>query len=162
MTGAATAPARELRRRDQEMAWKLGYLSLLEQLRGEAYKALRPIDKSWLRGDFASFCWQLAAREGDVLPTGPDGEPDWAALERLGWQRQRETMRLSLLRQGFRRAIELWLVHDMACYLEAHGYQVQVGEFCATALSPRNLLLSARRGGSISTRPMTRMRLCER
>ncbi|MBE0509219.1 MAG: methyltransferase [Gammaproteobacteria bacterium] len=145
VTGAATAPARELRRRDQEMAWKLGYLALHGQLTGEGYKALRPIDKSWLRGDFAAFCRWLAAREGDTLPAGPDGEPDWAALEQLGWQRQRETMRLSLLRQGFRRAIELWLVHDMACYLETHGYRVRVGEFCASALSPRNLLISARR-----------------
>jgi hypothetical protein len=140
VTGAATAPARELRRRDQEMAWKLGYL----MLRGEDYTPLRPIDKAWLRGDFADFCRQLATREGDALPAGLD----WAELEQAGWQRQRETMRLSLLRQGFRRAIELWLVYDMACYLEAHGYQVRVGEFCATALSPRNLLLSARQGGT--------------
>ncbi len=140
VTGAATAAARELRLRDREMAWKLGYLQLLQQ-QGEGYRPLRPIDKAWLRLDFSGFCQQLAAREGDTLPTGPD----WAALEQLGWQRQGETMRLSLVRQGLRRAIELYLVLDMACYLEEQGYRVSLGIFCATALSPRNLLLSARR-----------------
>ena len=134
VTGAVTAPARELRLRDREMAWKLGYLSLWQD-----YRPLRPIDKAWLKGRFADFCRQLAAREGDTLPT----EVDWLALEQAGWQRQREVMRLSLPRQGLRRAIELYLVLDMACYLVEQGYQVVLSEFCATALTPRNLLLSA-------------------
>lgn len=140
VTGAATAAARELRLRDQEMAWKLGYLHLLG-LQGETeYRPLRPIDKAWLRLDFEGFCRVMAQREGDELTPGHD----WQGLEQIGWQRQRETMRLSLLRQTFSRAIELWLVLDLALYLEQAAYRVELGTFCGRELSPRNLLLSAR------------------
>lgn len=138
VTGAATATARELRLRDQEMAWKLGYLALLATM-GEAYRPLRPINKAWMRLDFTGFCQCLAQREGDELPSGLN----WEALERHGWQRQRDSQRLSLLRLAFRRAIELYLVLDMACYLEEQGYQVRVQLFCRPDLTPRNFLLSA-------------------
>ena len=52
---------------------------------------------------------------------------------------------LELLRGLFRRPLELWLVLDRALYLEEQGFQVTLGTFCATQLSPRNLLLLAER-----------------
>ena len=140
VTGAATASAGELRRRDQEMAWKLAYLTLLQQQGETYYRPIRPIEKAWLHLDFIGFCHKLASREGDLIHSATD----WQALEATGWQRQGETMRLSLLRQGFSRAIEVWLVLDLACFLEQHGYQVGLGTFCTRELTPRNLLLSAR------------------
>jgi hypothetical protein len=140
VTGAATAATRELRLRDQEMAWKLAYLQLLGLQGEEEYRPLKPIDKAWLGLDFEGFCRAMAQREGDELTPGHD----WQRLEQSGWQRQRETMRLSLLRQVFSRAIELWLVLDLALYLEQAGYRVELGTFCGRELSPRNLLLSAR------------------
>lgn len=139
VTGAATAASRELRLRDREMAWKLAYLLFLQR-QGMGYRPLRPVDKHWLGLDFAGFCQQLAEREGDALPT----DMDWDELEAAGWRRQAETMRLSLLRQGFARALELWLVLDMVVYLQQHGYQVRLGSFCARDVTPRNLLISAR------------------
>jgi len=33
----------------------------------------------------------------------------------------------------------------MAVYLEQHGYRVSLGSFCAASITPRNVLLSARR-----------------
>jgi hypothetical protein len=68
----------------------------------------------------------------------------WHEAEQAGWRRQRETMRLSLVRNAFRRAIELWLVLDLSCLLEANGYAVRIGTFCAREVTPRNILISAR------------------
>ena len=53
-------------------------------------------------------------------------------------------MRFSIVRHAFRRAIEVWLVLDLACYLEERGYAVALGSFCERHLTPRNLLISAR------------------
>lgn len=50
---------------------------------------------------------------------------------------------LELVRGLFRRPLELWLVLDRALYLSENGYDVQVGEFCDTHLTPRNLMLLA-------------------
>lgn len=141
VTETVTAVGREVRLRDREMAWKLGFELLRREQSGEqGYRPVKPIDKQWLKLGFAAFCQALAEREGIVL------EPvrEWDAYEARGWQRQRETMRLSLVRHAFRRAVELWLVLDLACYLESHGYRVSLGTFCERELTPRNILLSAR------------------
>jgi hypothetical protein len=105
------------------------------------YLPLKPIPKGWLALDFSGFCQALAAREGQALPSGVD----WQHYEAAGWQRQREVMRLSLVRAAFRRALELWLVLDMANAIERHGYRVRLGTFCERELTPRNILISARR-----------------
>ena len=39
----------------------------------------------------------------------------------------------------------LWLALDRAMFLQERGYAVALGTFCARAVSPRNLLLRARR-----------------
>ncbi|MCW8841231.1 MAG: SAM-dependent methyltransferase [Gammaproteobacteria bacterium] len=141
VTETVTAVGREVRLRDREMAWKLGFEDMRRAQTGNPhYHPLRPIDKQWLKLGFAGFCHALAEREGLCLA----GAIDWEYYAARGWQRQRETMRLSLLRHTFRRAIELWLVLDLACYLEANGYRVTLGTFCERELTPRNILLSAR------------------
>ncbi|HEY0635807.1 MAG TPA: methyltransferase [Gammaproteobacteria bacterium] len=142
VTETVTAAPREVRQRDKEMAWKLGFDALRRELLGIAhYLPLRPIDKGWLKLDFAGFCRQLARREGVPLPA----EVDWAAYQQTGWQRQYDSQRLTLVRHAFRRALELWLVLDMAVYLETHGYAVGLVTFCERSVTPRNILLSARR-----------------
>lgn len=142
VTETVTAAGREVVRRDQEMAWKLGYDRLRREACGvEGYLPIKPIDKAWLRLDFEGFCRELARREERALPC----HIAWSRYEQSGWQRQREVMRLSLLRAAFRRALEMWLVLDMANYIAASGYTVSLGTFCARELTPRNILLSARR-----------------
>ncbi len=141
VTEAVTASPRELTWRDREMAWKLAYELILQQQLGLPYQPIKPINKQWLRGDFEGFCQKLAQRDGYKLPENID----WRHYQTAGQQRQRETMRLSLPRFAFRRALEMWLVLDMACYLERSGYTVKVSRFCDRALTPRNLLLSARK-----------------
>ena len=51
--------------------------------------------------------------------------------------------RLEQVQHLFRRPLELWLVLDIALFLEEHGYQIQLSELCDASLTPRNLLLQA-------------------
>lgn len=141
VTNSDTAPASQLKLRNQEMAWKLAYDCLRRQLQPDGgYQNIRPIPKAWLRQGFENFCLKLAQRQGLSLPK----DIDWISLQAQGWQRQHEVMRLDLPRFAFRRAIEVWLVLDMATYLEQQGYQVQVNEYCTRSVTPRNILISAR------------------
>lgn len=141
VTETVTSAAREVRKRDQEMAWKLGFDRLRRDRSGdESYHPIKPIDKQWLNLDFAGFCQQLAQREGVAI----DDEVDWPYYEQQGWRQQHDVMRLNLVRQPFRRPLELWLVLDMANYLIEQGYSVTLGTFCERRITPRNLLLSAR------------------
>lgn len=142
VTETVTAGQREVVQRNKEMAWKLGYIELRKQQAGETgYRNIKPIRKSWLQLSFREFCQQLDQREG-LMRTG---DADWDRFEQLGWQRQGEVMRLLLLRHSFRRPLELWLVLDMVCALEAEDYQVEYGTFCERQMTPRNIMISARR-----------------
>lgn len=141
VTGSATEAPRQTRRRQRENAWKLGFMSLLSAAGDFVYRPLRPIPTSWLDEDFVGFCRLLAAREAITLPPAPA----WQSAEAAGRARWHDAKRLNLLRLGFRRAIEVWLALDMLLHLEAAGWSTRLSEFCPPALTPRNLLLSARR-----------------
>jgi len=141
ITETVTSAPREVRKRDQEMAWKLGFDALRRSVTGnDSYVPIRPIDKGWLKLGFAGFCRALAQRDGVTLPE----DANWESYEAQGWQRQHDSQRLTQVRHAFRRAIELWLVLDMAVFLETHGYQVKIATFCERATTPRNILISAR------------------
>lgn len=141
VTETVTAVGREVRLRDREMAWKLGFDLLRRGDDIDGYRPIKSIDKSWLKLDFSGFCRALAERDGEELPQSVA----WQDAEDAGWQRQQDTMRLSLLRHAFRRAIEIWLVFDLATFLDKWGYEVRVGSFCGHEITPRNILISARR-----------------
>lgn len=141
VTETVTASARETRQRDREMAWKLGFDAYRRALGAAEYRSFKPVPEAWMRSDFADYMVRMTAREG--LPTLAPGAA--AGFEAAGWQRRHEVMRLSVVRHAFRRALELWLVLDLAVFLERQGYAVTLQCFCARALTPRNLLLSAQR-----------------
>lgn len=142
VTETVTSASREIGWRDREMAWKLGYDQLRRKIAGkDHYQTMKPVNKRWLREGFRLFCSHLANRDGLELVS----TIDWRHYERQGWQRQREVMRLSLIRSAFRRPIEMWLVLDIGNYLSTHGYHVEMGEFCKRATTPRNILISARK-----------------
>ncbi len=141
VTDTATAGGRDVRLRDQAMAWKLAFLHLRNTATGNAApRTFKPVPGSWLGLGFAEWCRRLAAREGVPLPSAPD----WDALERHGWERQQEVMALSLVRLAFRRPLEVWLALDRGLFLAEASYRVTLREFCPPSLTPRNLLLSAR------------------
>lgn len=140
VTETVTASPRQIEWRDQEMAWKLGVDQLRRDCSGDdRYHPIKPIDKAWLRQSFEEFCYCLAQRDQWQL----NAKIDFTYYEAHGWQRQREVMRFNLLRQAFRRALEMWLVLDIACFLVGHGYSVRIGQFCLRPITPRNLLISA-------------------
>ncbi len=141
VTETVTAGARARRLRDRAMAFKLGFADWRQHLSGDAYRSFKPVPESWMRGSFADFMAEMCRREGVAQPLGGDLE----RFERRGAERQREVLRLSIVRHAFRRALEVWLAGDLAVSLEEQGYAAELGVFCARELTPRNLLISARR-----------------
>ena len=141
VTETVTAAPRQVRERDREMAWKLAFDTWRRQTSGvDEYRTFKPVPAEWRRGSFADFMNRMTRREGITTP----GVRSLDALERQGWQRQREVMRLSIVRHAFRRPLEVWLALDLAVRLEDDGYSVRLGSFCERHLTPRNLLISAR------------------
>lgn len=142
VTETVTASPRQTRQRDRDIAWKLAFTTWRARVSDAPYKTFKPVQAPWLRGSFADFLARMAAREN--LP--PPEAHHLAAIEAAGWQRQHDVMRLSIPRHACRRALELWLVLDLAEYLDTRGYEPRLRTFCDRQLTPRNLLLSAQRG----------------
>jgi hypothetical protein len=165
VTDTATASALERQRARRAMAWKLGWVELRKAITGESgYTPFPPVPQAWLRGTFEDFTKRMRERAGLPPPQaspadgrghsslqpspaggGGQGGGSLAHFEARGYARAARVQRLELVRLAFRRPLEVWLVMDMACYLEERGYAVEVGTFCPAELTPRNLLLSARR-----------------
>ena len=144
LSEAVTSSARVRRQRDASMARRLGFDLLQRAQRGtDDYLSTPSLAISWLEKPFEQYCRDLAElRQVPLL-----GEPDWAALEAAGWQRLAVVRNLELVRNLFRRPLEIWLVLDRALYLEEQGYAVNVGLFCDYPLTPRNLLVLGERDG---------------
>jgi len=142
LSETVTAGARVRRQRDQSMAWRLGFDLLQRCARGEdEYLPTPSLPAAWLGKTFAEYCTDLAALKDIELA----GLVDWSAAEAAGWQRLAHVRNLELVRNLFRRPLELWLVLDRALYLQENGYQVRLGLFCTPALTPRNLMVLAER-----------------
>ena len=142
MSETVTAGARVRRQRDTSMARRLAFDLLQRQLRGiDEYLPTPSLSSTWLDKPFTEYCHHLA-RLKDLSTIGSQ---DWSALEAAGWQRLAQVRNLELLRGLFRRPLELWLVLDRALFLLEQGYTVQLGTFCKTPLTPRNLLILAER-----------------
>ena len=144
VTETVTAPARDRVRLARDQAWKLGFIALRNALEGEAVRSFRPVPAAWLGGSFEAFCRLLAQRADMALPATVE-TVDWEHWEAVGWRRRGEVRRLELVRHAFRRPLEVWLVLDLALGLAERGFEVEVGRFCARELTPRNLLVLARR-----------------
>jgi hypothetical protein len=139
-----TAPRGVQRHRERAGAWRLGFDRLQREVRGvDAYLPVPSLAYGQMPATFAAFCLWAADRKGIALP----GNVDWARREADGWRRQAEVARLELARHLFRRPLEVWLALDRLVFLEEAGYAVELGTFCARALTPRNLVLRARRRG---------------
>ncbi|MCI0992978.1 methyltransferase [Pseudomonas corrugata] len=142
LTETVTAGARVRRQRDQSMGWRLGFDLLQRQIRGRNdYLSTPSLPTAWLDKSFAQYCIDLAALKNLSIT----GTPDWAALEAAGHQRLIEVRNLELVRGLFRRPLELWLALDRALFLTEKGYDIRLGTFCETPITPRNLMLLAER-----------------
>jgi hypothetical protein len=141
VTETATAGARDRRLRDRAQAWKLAFLEWRASAGVPRGVTFKPVPSGWYGVAFGDWLARLAEREGLPAPV------DAGAWEATGWGRLARVRRLELARLAFRRPLEIWLVLDRALYLARHGYRVGLAEFCDRDLTPRNLLISARRGG---------------
>lgn len=131
-----------IKNRRTEQIWRLAY----ERWRAEAsadsqYQPLRSVSKSLFKRDPRQFFEWAAAQHGLVFDAAEHiddylakGEQDFAMSERLG-----------IIRQGLKRYLEYFVVLDLACYAEEHGYNVEIVEFCDKSLTPRNLAILAQR-----------------
>lgn len=137
-----TAGARVRRQRDQSMAWRLGFDLLQRSLRDSpAYLPTPSLSSTWLNQPFEHYIRHLLSLKKLSLSVAPD----WAELERAGWARLAQVRNLELVRLLFRRPLELWLALDRALYLREKGYEVKLGTFCESNLTPRNMLILAQR-----------------
>ena len=142
VTETVTASPRLAARSERLSAWKLAFVTLREAHAPRApYRTFKPVPAAWGSRDFAFFLQSLAARED--LPLDPG--LDCAAAEAAGWARHRAARRLQLPRLACRRAIEMWLLNDLALALENDGFEARLHRFCPHTLTPRNVIVSARR-----------------
>lgn len=144
VTETVTAGARDRRARDRAQAWKLAFLEWRTDQGVPREKPFKPVPGGWMGEGFSVWVEKLARREG----FSPADKEDWTAWEAKGRRRLAEVRRLELARLAFRRPLEVWLVLDRALFLARHGYQVRLAEFCARAVTPRNLLISARQASA--------------
>ena len=142
VTETVTASPRLAAQSERLSAWKLAFVALREaHAPGEPYRTFKPVPAAWSGRGFVFFLQSLAVREGLPLAT----ELDYAAAEASGWVRHHAARRLQLPRLACRRAIEMWLLSDLALALENDGFEVDLHRFCPHTLTPRNVIVSARR-----------------
>ncbi|MFZ5757175.1 MAG: methyltransferase [Pseudomonadota bacterium] len=141
----ATASARVTTQSRRLASWRLGFDRLQRTLRGiDEYLPTPSRPARVLRDGFAAFCRDLAAHHRIALPAGTD----FTHWENTGRQRLARVRRLELVRHAVRRPLEILLVTDRALWLEDHGYEVSLRLFCPPGLTPRNLLVRARRSAA--------------
>ena len=137
-----TAPHNARRNRARLQQWRLGFDSLLRAYCGyRHYLPLPSLSLTAAGGDFQAFCQRAAATRGLTLPGGID----YPRMEQAGRDRFARVSREDLVRQLFRRPLELWLAYDRCLYLEEQGYAVSLQAFCPRDVTPRNLWIHARR-----------------
>lgn len=142
LSETVTAGARVRQQRDASMARRLAFDLLQREMRGiDDYLPTPSLASSWLNKPLRDYCQHLA----DIKGLGAVPHCDWSELARAGEQRLAEVRNLELVRNLFRRPLELWLVLDRAIYLIEQGFAVRLGEFCPPTLTPRNLLILAER-----------------
>lgn len=132
---ATVASPGDLKQSQQDQAWRLGFDLLLRAATGrDAYHAMPPFPRAWLRLPFGEFCQRFGALDGIAVAVRPE-------FEALGWQKLAQVRRRERVRGLFRAALEAWLVLDRALVLVQAGWRVEVSQFCPPTVTPRNLLI---------------------
>lgn len=137
-----TAGNRVRKLRFVEVSFRLGFDLLQRELSGSnEYLSVPNVQKALLNDGFEAFC-RWAAKRRNVTLTD---DIDFDYWQQLGEKRFAITERMELVRQLFRRPLEIWLALDRVCFMEEQGYQVKLGTFCDKPITPRNLLIHAER-----------------
>jgi len=140
---STTAGNAERARHRKLQSWRLGFDALQREVRGmNEYLPTPPVSSTVLQGSFRDFCEWMAKHK--QISTG--GKIDFDAFEATGQTRYGQVARQELLRELFRRPLELWLVLDEVLFLEENGYRCDLGTFCEPDITPRNLFINATAG----------------
>ncbi|UJF19837.1 SAM-dependent methyltransferase [Vibrio sp. SS-MA-C1-2] len=133
-----TAGAGVRRKRELELSFRLGFDSLQRHLTGsDDYLPVPSFPKAILTRGFTEFVEWAAEKKRIDLPDDIDvGE--WL---KIGEERVLLIDKIELIRQLFRRPLEIWLALDRANYLQQHGYQVSLATFCQREMTPRNIII---------------------
>ncbi|GAA4903009.1 methyltransferase [Ferrimonas pelagia] len=138
----ATAPARVKRLRAIEVGYRLAMQAVYRAQCGcDDVPPLPSCAKKIFSEGFPTFADWATQQWGIPLPSAAA----LAEFEREGqgaWQRLR---RMELVRQLYRRPLEIYLVLDRALYLQEQGYRVSIGCFTDRQTTPRNVLIKAER-----------------
>lgn len=127
-----------------EVSFRLGFDALQRTINPENhYLPVPNVQKSLLNEGFKAFCLWAAQQKGIVL----NADTDFEFYRREGERRFLMVEKMETVRTLFRRPLEMWLVLDRALYLEENGFATDVTTFCARELTPRNLLIQAKRKG---------------
>lgn len=138
----ATAPAGVRARRTRELELRQAFdLFQRETFKRDRYLPCPSMPAAIIDGGFEAFAAEAAAHHGLTLPAQLDGDR-WMAA---GAERAARVRRRNLLRLAFGRVLELRIVLDRALWLAEQGFAVSLATFCDRAVTPRNLLLTARR-----------------
>lgn len=147
---AETTTANTLDRtlRHRELLWRVAFDLHLRQLRQvDAYSRTPSVSKSLLKTDFNAFAQNLVdhlerqgRRDFDFSPLGERAEVE---LMRRAQAKLSLLSRLEKAQLAFRLALERWLLLDRALFLQEHGYQVEIQQFCAKHHSGRNHVIVA-------------------
>ena len=136
-----TAPAGVRARRSRELVLRQAFdLFQREAFKRDSYLPCPSMPAAIIDHGFEAFAARVAAHHGLAMPAGLDGER-WMVA---GAERAAQVRRRNLLRLAFGRVLELRIVLDRALWLAEQGFAVSLTTFCERALTPRNLLLSAR------------------
>ena len=92
-----------------------------------------------LVGTFDDFCQWACDKKGLALVD----KSIFAHYQQRGWQRRELNSRIELVTHAFRQLLERWLLLDRILFLEQHGYRVNLSEFCAHEITPRNAFIDA-------------------
>ena len=135
-----TAGATVQRQRKRLQSMRLGFDCLQRDINNsDTFLDLPSLPAKWARVSFSEFCLHCATIKDLTLPA----VVDWGHYQALGEQRFNQVSALDLVRFLFRRPIEVWLALDRALLLQEQGYAVQVGTFCPSHITPRNILIQA-------------------
>lgn len=140
MQETVTAPPREQTLRHKLQTARLAFDILQRSVRGiDAYWQTPSLPLSKANLSTEELLKLMADHKSFSLPT----DVNFKLLQQQATTRYHRSRRLGLAAQGFRRALELWLVSDLALYLEQDNIQVELQAFCDRSLTPRNIQLIA-------------------
>ncbi|MCU4677383.1 SAM-dependent methyltransferase [Catenovulum sp. 2E275] len=122
--------------------WRMAFDLIQRQITGiDEYMPTPSLPKSAVSQGAEYVIKTLAQKKAIKLADDFDFHPFLAQAK----AKYRQFQRLQLVSQGYRRALELWLVLDLVLYLEEAGCQVELASFCDRHTTPRNLRIVANR-----------------